>query len=49
MLGSYLLVGVGFVLGLALALAVQLYQQHRARRNREDYFRDVVQLARRGR
>lgn len=49
MLGSYLLVGVGFALGIALAVGVQLFQQHRARRNREDYFRDVVQLARRGR
>lgn len=49
MLASYLLVLVGIVVGAALVLAVQLVRQARAARQREDYFRDVVQLARRGR
>lgn len=48
-LASYLLVLVGVVVGAALVLAVQLLRRTRADRAREDYFRDVVQLARRGR
>lgn len=47
MLASYLLVLVGIVVGAALVGAVQLVRQARAERQREDYFRDVVQLARR--